>query len=209
MSMVDSVRNTGIDTKRDTGKEGLKEDDYIYISYSWEGESAHIVDFLCFVLEVEGIPYKLDKKDCHYTENIKEFMDAIRDGKTVVVVFSRPYMMSHNCMYELSGIMGNPSYKERILPVVVEDTIRDSQFYIQLVEFWKSKKDEVQENVRQLRAIDPEMAEPEEKVLSEINEVYGLLKEIKQYVNWANAANISTLCTERFKPLINIIRSRF
>lgn len=209
MSMVDSVRNTGIDTKRDTGKEGLKVDDYIYISYSWEGESAHIVDFLCFVLEVEGIPYKLDKKDCHYTENIKEFMDAIRDGKTVVVVFSRPYMMSHNCMYELSGIMGDPSYKERILPVVVEDTIRDSQFYIQLVEFWKSKKDEVHENVRQLRAIDPEMAEPEEKVLSEINEVYGLLKEIKQYVNWANAANISTLCTERFKPLINIIRSRF
>lgn len=209
MSMVDSVRDAGINSKRDTGKEESKEDDYIYISYSWEGESAHIVDFLCFVLEVEGVPYKLDKKDCHYTENIKEFMDAIRDGKTVVVVFSRPYMMSHNCMYELSGIMGNPSYKERILPVVVEDTIRDSQFYIQLVEFWKSKKDEVQENVRQLRAIDPEMAEPEEKVLSEINEVYSLLKEVKQYVDWANAANISTLCSERFKPLINIIRSKF
>lgn len=92
-----------------------------------------IVDYLGFVLENRGIPFKLDKKDCPYTVNIKEFMNAIRAGKTVIVVLSRPYLRSKNCMYELSGIMENVNYKDRMLPVVVDDTIRDDDFYVELV----------------------------------------------------------------------------
>lgn len=38
-----------------------------------------------------------------------------------------------NCMYELSGIMENVNYKDRMLPVVVDDTIRDDDFYVELV----------------------------------------------------------------------------
>lgn len=110
-----------------------REDEGIYISYNWEGHSAHIVDYLGFVLENRGIPFKLDKKDCPYTVNIKEFMNAIRAGKTVIVVLSRPYLRSKNCMYELSGIMENVNYKDRMLPVVVDDTIRDDDFYVELV----------------------------------------------------------------------------
>ena len=117
------------------------ENDGVYISYNWEGHSSHIVDFLCFVLENKGIPYLRDKKDCNYLDNIKEFMNAIRVGKTVIVVFSRPYLKSKNCMYELSGILQDPCFKERILPVVVDDTIRDDQFYVELVKFWKELKD--------------------------------------------------------------------
>ena len=36
-------------------------------------------------------------------------------------------------MYELSGIMENVNYKDRMLPVVVDDTIRDDDFYVELV----------------------------------------------------------------------------
>lgn len=39
-----------------------REDEGIYISYNWEGHSAHIVDYLGFVLENRGIPFKLTRK---------------------------------------------------------------------------------------------------------------------------------------------------
>ena len=185
-----------------------REDEGIYISYNWEGHSAHIVDYLGFVLENRGIPFKLDKKDCPYTANIKEFMNAIRTGKTVIVVLSRPYLRSKNCMYELSGIMENVDYKDRMLPVVVDDTIRDEDFYVELVKHWKEKKDKQTEIVEKLQAIDPDMAEPEELKLKELEQVYGLLKVIKEYIDWANADNLDALSSSRFKKIIDEIYKR-
>jgi len=185
-----------------------KEDEGIYISYNWEGHSAHIVDYLGFVLENRGIPFKLDKKDCLYTANIKEFMKAIRAGKTVIVVLSRPYLRSKNCMYELSGIMENVDYKDRMLPVVVDDTIRDDDFYVELVKHWKEKKDKQTEIVEKLRDIDPDMAEPEEVKLKEIEQVYSLLKVIKEYIDWAHADNLDALSSSRFKKIIDEIYKR-
>ena len=180
----------------------------IYISYNWEGHSAHIVDYLGFVLENRGVPFKMDKKDCPYTANIKEFMKAIRAGKTVIVVLSRPYLRSKNCMYELSGIMEKADYKDRILPVVVDDTIRDDDFFVELVRLWKEKKDKQTEIVEKLRDIDPDMAEPEEIKLKEIEPVYGLLKVIKEYIDWANADNLDALSSSRFKKIIDEIYKR-
>lgn len=207
MKMVDSNRDIKTGEKAKEEKVwGEKEG--VYVSYNWEGHSSHIVDFLCFVLENKGIPYLRDKNDCNYKDNIKEFMDAIRAGKTVIVVFSRPYLKSKNCMYELSGILQDPSYKDRILPVVVDDTIRDDQFYVELVKYWKETKDKQEDIVKQLVAIDPDVAEPQQTKLDEINDVYGLLKVIKDYVDWANAENLDALCSTRFKTIIDIILSR-
>ena len=63
-----------------------------------------------------------------------------------------------------------------MLPVVVDDTIRDDDFYVELVKHWKEKKDKQTEIVEKLRAIDPDMAEPEEVKLKEfkkiIDEIY-------------------------------------
>lgn len=207
MKMVDS--NSDIKTGEKAKEEKVwGENEGVYVSYNWEGHSSHIVDFLCFVLENKGIPYLRDKNDCNYKDNIKEFMDAIRAGKTVIVVFSRPYLKSKNCMYELSGILQDPSYKDRILPVVVDDTIRDDQFYVELVKYWKETKDKQEDIVKQLVAIDPDVAEPQQTKLDEINDVYGLLKVIKDYVDWANAENLDALCSTRFKTIIDIILSR-
>lgn len=184
------------------------ENDGVYISYNWEGHSSHIVDFLCFVFENKGIPYLRDQRDCHYLDNIKEFMNAIRAGRTVIVVFSRPYLKSKNCMYELSGILQDPDYKNRILPVVVDDTIRDDQFYVELVKYWKELKDKQEGIVEQLIDIDPDMAEPQKVQLEEIKAAYGLLKVIKDYVDWANADNLDALCSTRFKKIIDKIMGK-
>jgi hypothetical protein len=207
MVKVDSDEDTKTGKKVEENRV-WDENDGVYISYNWEGHSSHIVDFLCFVLENKGIPYLRDKKDCNYLDNIKEFMNAIRAGKTVIVVFSRPYLKSKNCIYELSGIMKDPCYKDRILPVVVDDTIRESQFYVDLVKYWKEEKDKQEDIVKQLLEIDEEMAEPQQTKLNEIKDVYALLKCITEYIDWVNAENLDAMCATRFKTIIDRIIER-
>lgn len=79
---------------------------------------------------------------------------------------------------------------------------------MELVKHWKEKNDKQTEIVEKLRNIDPDMAEPEETKLKEIEQVYGLLKVIKEYIDWANADNLDALSSSRFKKIIDEIYKR-
>lgn len=207
MSIVDSNKDNDGTHEGVVGKK-FTDGDYVYISYNWEEKSSYTVDHLCLALETKGVPYKRDKKDCNYLDNIKAFMDAIRAGKTVIVVFCRSYLKSLNCMYELSGIMEDPSYRDRLLPIVVDDTIREDLFYLELVKYWKEEKEKMEKLVCELSNIDPKMAKPKEIKLDEINKVYSLLTEINDYIEWTNAFSLDRLSPTHFKPVIEKIYSR-
>lgn len=183
------------------------EEEFVYISYNWESTSSVTVNYLCDVLKDNNIPYKRDREDCNYMDNIMEFMNAIRNGKTVIVVFGLRYMKSVNCMYELSGIMEHPDYVKRILPVVVDDAVRRTSFYISLAKHWKKKKDDKEKEVAKLKAIDAFLAEPEEKKLKEIEAIYKILPVIKDYIDWTNTENLNALCSSRFSSIIRKIRN--
>lgn len=181
-------------------------EDVLYISYNWESTSQQLVDHFCFVLETERMGYKRDKKDCDYRNNIKEFMNAIREGKTIVVVFSRAYLKSKYCMYELSGIMEDPSFEERILPVVMDDTLRGADFYKELLSYWKQKLDEQQQLVADLKDIDQDKAEPEEEELREIKAAYDILPTVRKYLKWTVTENLESLSFTHFKTIVDKIK---
>ena len=136
-------------------------------------------------------------------------MNAIRTGKTVVVVFNRYYFKSRYCMYELSGIMEDPAFKDRVLPVVIDDTIRDSTFYVEIVKYWKNQLDEESELVEGLKSIDPNMVKPEETKCKEIEAIYQLLPIIKEYIDWINAENLDSLSSSHFKTIIDKIKAKW
>ena len=178
----------------------------VYISYSWEKNSDNIVNHFCFVLKQNGIAYKRDKKDCTYMDNIKEFMDSIRNGNTIVVVFSRQYMLSKNCMYELSGIMQHSDWQKKILPVVVDDSIRERSSYKELVKHWNGQIVELEKEVGDLKEFGPEIVAPIEEKLKEVKTIFSFLPSLKRYVDWVNADSLNNLSSTNFKVLIDIIK---
>lgn len=158
---------------------------------------------------LENIPYKRDKKDCTYLDNIKDFMDSIRTGKTVIVVFSRAYLKSKSCMYELSGIMEDTEYFKKILPVVIDDEIRQGEFYLNLVKYWEEEKKKQQEEVDRFDGLDSMYVEPIKEKLDEIVEICKLLPELKRYIDWTNAENLNYMCATKFNSIIRKIRERY
>ena len=178
----------------------------VYISYSWEKSSDNIVNHFCYVLTQKGIVYKRDKKDCSYLDNIKEFMNSIRNGETIIVVFSRKYMLSKNCMYELSGIMKHKGWQKRILPVVVDDSIRERSFYKELVRHWKGQINELEKETEDLKEFGANIVAPIEEELNECKTIFGFLPDLKRYVDWVNADSLNNLSSTNFKVLIDEIK---
>lgn len=178
----------------------------VYISYSWEKNSDNIVNHFCYVLTQKGIVYKRDKKDCSYLDNIKEFMNSIRNGETIIVVFSRKYMLSKNCMYELSGIMKHKGWQKRILPVVVDDSIRERSFYKELVRHWKGQINELEKETEDLKEFGANIVAPIEEELNECKTIFGFLPDLKRYVDWVNADSLNNLSSTNFKVLIDEIK---
>ena len=113
---------------------------YTYFSYSWEPKSDDAVNSLSDMARLSQLPYRRDKDHCGYRANITKFMDKIRAGRFVVVIFSEEYLKSYYCMYELTGVMEHQNYEERLFPIVMDDGIREDAFLYELEEYWKEKQ---------------------------------------------------------------------
>lgn len=179
----------------------------VYVSYNWEVPSDCMVDYLCFVLEINHIDYCRDKTNCSYRDNIKEFMMAIHNGHYIVVFLGKPYLKSQNCMFELTGIMQHDDYKNRILPIVVDDTVRTRNFYVELCKYWHERREEISSCVDDL-VFDEKLAEPLKEELETVNKIIDFLPKIKDYIDWTNAQSLTALSGSQFKPLIDIIKGQ-
>lgn len=188
-----------------------EKESYIYISYNWEEKSNNTVNHLEYVLKSFGFAVKRDKHECTYRDNIRNFMEAIRQGQYVIVVLSKKYLESENCMLELSGIMKHPDYEHRIFPIVCEegkDNIRDDKYYISLVQKWQKIVAERKDNVEKMKAIDEtKMADLEDKY-NEATAVYDLISEIKKYIDYTNSPSSSNASNTNFSQIIESIQKQ-
>jgi tetratricopeptide (TPR) repeat protein len=103
----------------------------IFFSYAWgdtleQGESREkIVLDLHNSLKNDGYIVAIDKEDLGYTGYISKFMEAIGQGKAIVVAMSKKYARSPFCMFELYEIARNSKFnkeefRQKVLPIMVE-----------------------------------------------------------------------------------------
>lgn len=115
-------------------------------------------------------------------------------------------MLSKNCMYELSGIMQHENWTNKILPVVVDDSIRERSFYKELVKHWKKEQDDLEKEVEEMKEYGKAIVAPIEDELKEVSTIFGFLGELKRYVDWVNADSLHNLSSTNFKALIDRIK---
>lgn len=88
------------------------------MSYSWKDEKK--ADEIDAFLSELGINIKRDKKSIEQWGSIRAFMDSIRNSDYAILVLSDAYLKSINCMYEITQLMKDAHYRDRIFPVVLE-----------------------------------------------------------------------------------------
>jgi hypothetical protein len=128
-----------------------KSDREIYISYAWGQESEKTVDELEAAFKNKGIAVIRDKNELTYKDDIINFMKRIGRGRCVIVVISKKYLKSDNCMFELVQILKNNDFYDRIFPIVLADAeIYNPLERINYVKFWNTKIQELEDAISPL-----------------------------------------------------------
>ncbi|MDV3353897.1 toll/interleukin-1 receptor domain-containing protein [Leptothoe sp. LEGE 181152] len=121
----------------------------VYISYARNGASGQVADKIFEMIKDENINIIRDSEELRYKDSLKSFMRRIGQGKCIVAIISRDYLRSRYCMFELNEIANNRKVKERIVPIIFEDSnIYDPIAILEYVEYWEEKARELKEKIK-------------------------------------------------------------
>lgn len=145
----------------------------VFVSYSWSDESTAIVDEFQRALEGRDIVFCRDKNEMRYKDSIRDFMKRIGRGKCIVIVLSKKYLESKNCMFEMTEIADCGDIRDRVFPIVLGDAnVYDAVGRLRYIKYWEQKKEE----------LDAEMKEVSGEYLQGIREELDLFAKIRQTI---------------------------
>ncbi len=102
----------------------------VYISYSWENNDNRDIEDpvrdLCALMDENNIYYKIDKGEndqclIEYFDSIPSSEEVLGNGEVVIMVLSRKYLVSLNCLYEMHCLFSRKDFKHHIVPVILHD----------------------------------------------------------------------------------------
>lgn len=119
----------------------------IFISYSWENKNA--ADEIDNVFVKMGITLTRDERDVSYKGSFKEFMKKIREHDFVLMVISDSFLKSTNCMYEVLEFIKDENFKDRILPIALQDAkIFSPEDTLDYISFWNEKYENLNKKLK-------------------------------------------------------------
>lgn len=123
---------------------------HLFLSYSWnDSELANTIDN---ELSSWGIDVKRDVRDIGTWTSIKEFMSLIRKQDYAVMIISKSYLESPNCMYEVMQIFKDAQYKDKILSVVTSDAdIYNPVSRANYIKYWEEETKKLEEAIKPLK----------------------------------------------------------
>lgn len=131
------------------GTEGSKGDKTFFLSYNWhDGETADRIDK--HLSGFPGVTVKRDVRDIGPWKSIREFMEGIRQQDYAALIVSDSYLRSKNCMFEVTEMMKEREYVDRIFPAVVETSIYDPLVRAGYMSYWQQECDKLEVAVRGL-----------------------------------------------------------
>ena len=124
-------------------------DKTIFLSYNWhDGETADRIDR--HLSGLSGVIVKRDVRDIGQWKSIRKFMESIRQQDYAVLIVSDSYLKSKNCMFEVTEIMKEEEYVDRIFPAVVEHGIYDPLVRAEYIRYWQQECNKLEAAVRGL-----------------------------------------------------------
>lgn len=111
----------------------------IFLSYSWS--CSDLASKLEGIINAEPAFHVL--RDIHAVEpadDLRRFMDFIRESFCAVVIINEQYLKSENCAYELTSLYKERDFSTRVIPLVVRGThIFSKQSRCEALSFWEAR----------------------------------------------------------------------
>ncbi|HJQ69819.1 MAG TPA: COR domain-containing protein [Blastocatellia bacterium] len=178
----------------------------VFVSYAWGEESMAVVDKLQEALTDRDIRFVRDKNDVKYKDSIREFMKRIGRGKCIVVVLSKKYLESKNCMYELTEIADRGEIRDRVFPIVLGDAmIYEAIGRLRYIKYWEQKKDELD---AEMKGVGGEYLQGIREELDLFAKIRITIGEIVNTLGDMNALSLDQHQGSNFDSLIQALEAR-
>ncbi len=125
----------------------------VFVSYCWADQGSAIVleKALCSL----GLRTVFDVHDLKYKDSIRGFMEQIRSCDFALMVLSKDYVRSLNCMTEAINVFENVEFVAKVLPVMVgSPDIFSPEKRLDLVEFWSDFAERFRQSSSKLNLSD-------------------------------------------------------
>ncbi len=162
--------------KADASTERKSNDKTKFLSYNWhDGEIADRIDR--HLSRLHGITVKRDVRDIGPWKSIREFMKSIRQQDYAVLIVSDSYLKSSNCMFEVTEVMKEQEYADRIFPAVVEHGIYDLLARLEYIKYWQKECDKLETAIK---GIDPSTTV---ELAADLKRYKSIASSIGEYLN--------------------------
>lgn len=149
----------------------------LFLSYSWSNKD--IADELDQDWSQLGLTIVRDIRDLEFKQNLKSFMKGITKTDYVIILISGDYLKSKNCMFEALELITDDKFKDKVLPIVINDAkIYSTSFRIELIHYWENQAKELQDKIREIPTLS---ATP--NLLKELKEIESIRNEIDEFIN--------------------------
>lgn len=124
-----------------------KERPTVFISYN-QDSSREFVDSLQKQLQSCATVIR-DKTSMKEWESFADFMKSIRKQDFVVLVITPEYLKSMACMYEVSELLKDADWREKVMFAVIDSSIYSTSVAT-FITFWQEKQNKLQEEARMI-----------------------------------------------------------
>lgn len=148
----------------------------IFLSYCWKNDS--VADLICSLFEKEDIKIIRDRHDLNYKQSIKEFMEQVRYADYVIMLISKEYLQSINCMYEVLEFIKDKDYKMRVLPLIHENTnIFNIIGRIDYIKYWEEEYEKIKQAANMISR------ESSAEISNEIKKISNIKNTISEFIS--------------------------
>jgi hypothetical protein len=178
----------------------------VFISYAWTPESNAIADQIEKAMLDHGVLLLRDQNEVKYKDSIREFMRRIGRGKCIVIVLSKPYLESKNCLFELMEIAAQGDIHGRVFPVVLDDArIFDAQVRLDYIELWERRIAELDAHMKRVSGVHLEGIREELDLFSDIR---AKIAGIADALGDMNVFTAERLRASNFQALLGALEAR-
>ena len=173
----------------------------IFISYSWA--NTDIADQVEKDLSQLQIILKRDVRDLHYKSDLRNFMLQVRETDFAIILISKEYLRSKNCMIEVLHLLKERDFEDKILPIIIgTPDIYNPEGRLEYTKHWE-------EEIRNLETLisihSPELVVNEISELKTIGSIHSEINEFLTYISNINNISFEKLKAEGYKSLLEKI----
>lgn len=173
----------------------------LFISYSWANRS--IADEIDRAFMGTGLTIIRDIREIEYKDSIKDYMKKVRSTDYVLLIVSDDFLKSSSGMFEVLELLKDNNFKDKILPVIVDNTkIFKPEEKLEYIRYWTEKHKELKERLSGVSVTDSldlyNTLKHYENIRANIGEFLGILTDM-------DSPAFSELKNENFKRIYKYI----